>query len=91
MANTQVIDMDKVPALKAARDVLSEETIKAMKTGAANTVDVAKQIGSDKLSRSAEQCQNATDEMIKIINCDMTVDNGLMLAQEELEAMMNAK
>ena len=83
MANTQVIDMDKVPALKAARDVLSDETIKAMKTGAANTVDVAKQIGSDKLSRSAEQCQNATDEMIKIINslCDM-IDSAVSIAEK---------
>ncbi len=83
MANTQVIDMDKVPALKAARDVLSEETIKAMKTGAANTVDVAKQIGSDKLSRSAEQCQNATDEMIKIINslCEM-IDSAVSIAEK---------
>ena len=31
------------------------------------------------------------DKMIKIINGEITVDNGLMLAQEELEAMMNAK
>jgi ABC-type glycerol-3-phosphate transport system substrate-binding protein len=31
------------------------------------------------------------EKMIKILNGEMTVDNGLMLAQEELEAMMNAK
>lgn len=83
MGNTQVIDIDKVPVLEAARQTLSDETIKAMRNGAANTIDVAKQIGSDKLGRAAEKCSEATESMIKVIEslCEM-IDNAVSIAKK---------
>lgn len=64
----QILNTDVIPKMTEAIEVLKEDVIKNLVTGSENTLDIAKDTGSEKLIKSASNFYEATQEQVKSLN-----------------------
>lgn len=82
----QSFDTDVIPKLQAVIDLFEGGTVPKMREGLANTVEVAKDTGSEKLQKTAEAAYQASESVIRNFESLIACIDRYMEQNKRLEA-----